>query len=117
MVEPSQVCANCAATLSVTTLRCDRCGADPKIASTGQPRFSDEARETGLWLGGLLKLHAVDGARVKYVGWCPAGAFGLDAQGEIAWVEDWGYLSTLTIENGALWLAGKLADIESGKLL
>ena len=108
-------CPNCGATLESTSPECDRCHERRDAPGTGRPRFSAEAREIGL--GGLLKLYEAQGRVVRYVGRCPGGAFGLDEAGTVVWVEDLHYLASLECEGSVLKLNGKLADVDTGKLL
>jgi hypothetical protein len=113
----SRICANCGATVSLESAYCNLCSAHASRPDSGAPRFGEKARETGESLGGLLALHAVDVRRVRFVGWCPAGAFGIDAHGEVSWIHDWGYMAEVTIESGQLRLAGRVADLDTGELL
>lgn len=113
----SRSCRNCGSTLALHGRVCDRCFAEEGRAGSGVPQFSAEARDVGESLGGLLRLHSVNGVGVRFVGWCPAGALGLDANGGVVWVEDWGWMADLSVEHGELRLAGRLADLETGRLL
>lgn len=110
-------CSNCGAALECNTSSCDRCGADQERPKTGRPRFSEETRQAAEGLGGLLKLYIVEGVRVQYVGWCPAGAIGIDASGKVVWEVDWGYMASVSVERKELRFDDKLADIETGRLL
>ena len=96
---------------------CDRCGEQWNEPATGIPQFSEEARAAGVSLGGLLRLHPAQGAQVRYVGSCPAGAFAMDVTGALIWIADWGYLVGLVVDGTRLELAGRSADINTGKLL
>jgi hypothetical protein len=51
------------------------------------------------------------------VGWCPAGALGIDSDGGIVWLVDWGYMGSVSVENRTLYLDGKLAEMDTGKLI
>jgi len=117
MSSPSFDCPNCGATSGANSSSCSRCGEVWSSPGTGRPRFSSAARDAGEGLGGLLKLYAAGGERVCYVGWCPAGAMGLDAAGDIVWLEDWGYMASVEVDGTRLALAGKPADLETGRLL
>lgn len=110
-------CLNCGSTLEIDTGKCDRCGEYAGDPGTGRPHFLKQTREAAEGLGGLLKLYAVNGLRVRYVGWCPAGALGIDADGMTVWLIDWGYVGRVSVENGELRLDGKLVDIDAGQLL
>jgi hypothetical protein len=110
-------CGNCGSNVALDRRTCDRCLAEEGNQGSGVPQFSGEARDTGESLGGLLRLYSVNGVGVRFVGWCPGGAFGLDANGGVVWVEDWGYMADLSVENGQLRFSGRLADIETGRLV
>lgn len=112
----SRPCRNCGATIALDARACNRCFEEDGRPGSGVPQFSNEARGAGESLGGLLRLHPADGVRVRFVGWCPAGAFGLDANGRVVWVEDCGYLAHLSVENGQLRYSGQLANLETGRL-
>lgn len=73
--------------------------------------------DAGSDLGGLLKLYDAAGRRVRHVGWGPAGAFGLDAAGNVVWIADWGYMTSVEVNGEHLRLGGKAADLETGQLL
>lgn len=109
-------CPNCGSTLERTALVCQRCGETTTTPGGGTPRFTETARNTGVWLGGLLNLHPSPGERVKFVGRCPAGAFALDAHGEVVWVLDWGYVGEFTLRDKELWIDGRRIDLETGTL-
>lgn len=110
-------CPNCSATSQRSTQKCSRCGEIWDQPGTGRPRFSDAARDAGVDLGGLLKLYDAAGRRVRHVGWGPAGAFGLDAAGNVVWIADWGYMTSVEVLGEQLRLGGKAADLETGELL
>ncbi len=110
-------CPNCDATVDATLGVCDRCGEDIKAPGTGRPRFSAEARDAGVEMGGLLKLYPAAGARVRYVGWCPGGAIGIDAAGQLVWVANWAYMGSVEVDGAKLRFEGRPADIETGKVL
>jgi hypothetical protein len=40
-----------------------------------------------------------------------------DGSGALVWLEDWSYLSEVCVEGSKLRLSGRLADIETGKLV
>jgi len=110
-------CPNCGATSHLTSKKCGRCAEVWDTPGTGKPRFSAAARDAGQNLGGLLRLYDAAGARVRHVGWGPAGAFGLDAAGDVVWIADWGYMTGVEVDGSELRLAGKAADLETGQLL
>ena len=81
------------------------------------PRFTPEAREAPGEMGGLLKLYRANGDRVRFVGWCPGGALGIDGAGVVVWVENWRHMSGVSVSGKELRLEGRPADIDTGKLL
>lgn len=110
-------CANCGATIHRTSAACNRCGERPATPGGGQPRFSQEAKDAAVSLGGLLELYRSASPTVPYVGWCPAGALGVRPDGAVAWVADWGWMSQLEVSGIELSFDGKSADIATGELL
>lgn len=112
--DPYGDCTNCGATLPEYAATCDRCHAIRGDEGSGCPRFSEQARAAGESLGGLLRLYPAEGCRVRFVGWCPAGAFGLSFDGGLVWIQDWGYMSGVTVSGGSLSFEGRAADLETG---
>ncbi|MEO7331381.1 MAG: hypothetical protein ABI193_22590 [Minicystis sp.] len=110
----SKSCKNCGATVDANLKICDRCAADIETASGAIVTFSEEAREAGESLGGLLKLLPVNAEKVAFVGRCPGGAFGVDNAGRLIWCENWGYLVSLEYKDGKLYLADRETDPNTG---
>lgn len=110
-------CPNCGATVEGASAACSRCGERLSAPGNGRPRFLPESRDAALDLGGLLQLYEVAGSRVRYVGRCPAGVFGLDESGSLIWTLDWGYMGRVETDGSELRCEGKLVDIDTGRLL
>ena len=108
-------CANCAGVEMGRTTECTRCGERRTSPGTGRPKFDVRAREVALASGGLLKLYGTQDEKAAYVAWCPAGAFALDREGTLVWVEDWGYLASVTVQGTELRLDGVPTDMRTGK--
>lgn len=113
----TRICPNCAANVAKELDQCDRCHERWSEPGTGRPQFSQEAREAGEDMGGLLRLYPTESPRARFVAACPAGAFAVDAGGKLLWVADWGYMSSVDVDGAKLRLNGKLADLETGELL
>lgn len=109
-------CINCGATVtSCPDERCDRCRSAPDSVAGAIVVFTEQAREIGVSLGGLLKLFPVRGNTVKFVGHGPAGAFGIDGAGRDVWCEDWGWMSSCEWREGRLYLGEMEVDPDTGK--
>jgi hypothetical protein len=107
---------NCGATVTaLPDAPCDRCGAEASGVRGAVVIFTERARDTGIWLGGLLRLFAVNGHMVRFVGYGPAGAFGIDQDGHLIWCEDWGWMSSCEWRDGKLYLAQQETDPDTGK--
>lgn len=110
-------CPNCTATLAAGADTCNRCGERMNEPGTGRPRFTEASRDAGPGLGGLLSLIPVGGVRVRYVGACPAGAFGVDAAGELVWTIDWGWVGKVLVDGTDLRLDGVRVELDTGRVL
>ena len=118
-MEQHKDCPNCGATVGITLAQCDRCAIDFFKKSGEIVKFSDEAKDQGTWLGGILTLTKVNGETVSFVARCPAGAFGIDKTGQLVWQEDWSYLSSFSYESSSnkLFLNGKEVNLETGEII
>jgi hypothetical protein len=113
-IKQHETCGNCGATVNVALDACDRCSANLKSLADAVVVFSEEAREAGQNLGGLLTLTRVRAEKVAFVGWCPGGAFGVGKDGRLIWSEDYGYLMSLEYRDEKLYFAGRETDPNTG---
>jgi hypothetical protein len=111
----SRDCPNCGATVKGQTQSCDRCGEAWGTPGSGAPRFSKESRDAGESLGGLLTLHSVLGNVARYVGRCPAGLFGLSQGGDLVWINDVDWVSSVTFAGSTVVLNGAILSVDTGK--
>lgn len=88
-------CDNCGGTMAQSADVCVRCREDRNAPGSGQPRFSEAARNAPQEMGGLLALYPAAGQVVCFVGWCTGGVIGLNDSGALVWAAELSYVGSV----------------------